>query len=98
MVYHLVEEEIFETYMKTLFGAVERFVIIYSSNSNTREEHQASHVRHRVFTEWVDTNMPEWGLMKHIPNKYPGDASGAHADFYLYEKRRRDERTIPGET
>lgn len=91
VVYHLVEEEIFESYMKTLFGAAERFVIIYSSNSNTREEHQASHVRHREFTEWVDTNMSEWDLMKHIPNKYPGDASGAQgsrADFYLYEKRR----------
>jgi len=91
VIYHLVEDDVFESYMKTLFGAGERFVIVYSSNSTLREQNQAAHVRHRRFTEWVDANAPEWSLMKHIPNRYPQSTSGTQgslADFYLYEKRR----------
>ena len=90
VVYHLIEDEIFESYMKTLFGAAECFVIVYSSNWNIREERQAAHVRHRVFTEWVDANMPGWTLMAQVPNRYPPSASGTQsslADFYLYERR-----------
>jgi hypothetical protein len=90
VVYHLVEDDVFESHMRTLFGAAERFVIVYSSNSTGREERQAAHVRHRVFTEWVDANMPEWSLMAHLPNRYPPGSSGTQgslADFYLYEKR-----------
>jgi len=93
VVYHLVEDEVFESYMRTLFGAGERYVIVYSSNAAIREEGQAKHVRHRVFTDWVDTNMPRWSLMEHIPNRYPpstADVQGSLADFYLYEKRRPD--------
>ena len=90
VIYHLVEDEVFESYMRTLFGAAERFVVIYSSNSEIREKAQAAHVRHRLFTEWVAANMPEWTLAEHVPNRYPPTASAAQAslaDFYIYEKR-----------
>ncbi len=55
-----------------------------------REEQQVRHVRHRVFSEWVDANAAQWHLLEHIPNKYPPDESGTRgspADFYIYEKR-----------
>ena len=90
VVYHLVEDEIFESYMETLFAAAERFVIVYSSNSEFHEPEQALHVRHRIFTGWVDANMPDWALMEHLPNRYPQTASdslGSLADFYFYQKR-----------
>jgi cyclopropane fatty-acyl-phospholipid synthase-like methyltransferase len=32
VIYHLVEDEVFETYMQTIFGASYQYVIIYSSN------------------------------------------------------------------
>jgi SAM-dependent methyltransferase len=51
VIYHLVEGNVFESHMRTLFGAGESFVIIYSSNSAMREERQARHIRHRVFTD-----------------------------------------------
>lgn len=91
VVYHLVEDAVFESYMSTLFDAAEQFVIVYSSNSEIHEEGQAAHVRHRVFTEWVDANKPQWALMEHIPNRYPESTSGARgslADFYVFERRR----------
>lgn len=91
VVYHLVEDAVFESYMSTLFDAAERFVIVYSSNSEICEPGQAAHVRHRAFTEWVDANKPQWTLMEHIPNRYPPSASGVRgslADFYIFERRR----------
>jgi hypothetical protein len=92
VIYHLVEDRVFESYMRTLFGAAERFVVIYSSNTGIQEQGQASHVLHRVFTEWIHANLPDWALEEHVPNRYPPTASatatqGSLADFYIYEKR-----------
>lgn len=38
VIYHLVEDEVFETYINTLFKSARRYVIIYSSNSDDNEE------------------------------------------------------------
>ena len=88
VIYHLVEDRIFETYMRTLFGAAEHYVVIYSSNT---EDNRGSspHVRHRNFTRWIDESLAGWRLAEHMPNKYPyrGDyRQGSFADFFIYEK------------
>ncbi len=78
--------------METLFAAAERFVIVYSSNSEHRAPDQARHVRHRIFTQWVDTNMPDWVLIEHLANRHPQSVPGTQgslADFYFYQKRPR---------
>jgi SAM-dependent methyltransferase len=87
VIYHLVEDRVFVDYMARLFGASERFVIIYSSNE-ARFERDAPHVRHRHFTKWIDALQPLWVLVKHIPNRYPleSDKEGSFADFYIYKK------------
>lgn len=82
--------DIFASYMETLFAAAERFVILYSSNSEHREPDQARHVRHRNFTRWVDANMADWVLIEYLANRHPQsapDAQGSLADFYFYQKR-----------
>ncbi len=90
VIYHLVEDEVFETYMKTLFSSARKFVIIYSSNFNEGEKfHLGAHVRHRKFTDWVETHYPDWKLLQHIPNKYRTGGSlnlGSYADFFIYQK------------
>ncbi len=88
VIYHLVEDEIFEAHMRRLFDSSQRFVIIYSSNTDVNETKTAPHVKHRKFTEWVATNHSRWRLKSHIPNKYPfkGNArEGSFADFFIYE-------------
>ena len=90
VVYHLVEDDVYASYMETLFAAAERFVIVYSSNSEHNEPGQARHVRHRIFTRWVDANMPDWVLLEHLANRHPlsmPDGQGSLADFYFYQKR-----------
>jgi SAM-dependent methyltransferase len=91
VIYHLVEDETFNKYMKTLFSASNHFVIIYSSNVNEGEKfHLGSHIRHRKFMDWVDTYLPEWKLIQYIPNRYPKRwiLRGSHADFFIYQKEK----------
>jgi SAM-dependent methyltransferase len=86
---HLVENAAFETYMRTLFGASTRYVIIYSSDTTKNRHRQAKHVRHRRFSRWVGRNAPGWRLIQHIPNRYPfnGDyMTSSFASFFIYEK------------
>jgi len=90
VIFHLVEDSVFEDYMNLLFKCSERFVIIYSSNEYITRVNQGCHVRHRKFTEWVNDNIEHWHLKTKIRNKYPytgvaGDSS--YADFYIYERR-----------
>ncbi|MHC4338168.1 MAG: hypothetical protein ACYSTG_09550 [Planctomycetota bacterium] len=90
VIYHLVEDRIFELYMRHMFSAAEKFVIIYSSDSDANHPFQAPHVKHRRFSEWVKTNLPKWKLSRRIENKYPfaeiDSRTGICADFFIYEK------------
>ena len=89
VIYHLVENETFEKYMEKVFSSSKKFVIVYSSNFDDGEERKAPHVRHRMFTNWVEENAKNFKLIKHIPNKYPFDGNGERtslADFYIFEK------------
>jgi SAM-dependent methyltransferase len=85
VIYHLVEDAVFEEYMRRLFGAARRFVVIYSSNYDSDA---VAHVRHRRFEDWICTSQPEWSLQERIPNAYPYDEaqpdSTSLADFYCY--------------
>lgn len=88
VIYHLVEDNTFENYMKTLFKASDKFVIIYSSNTD-RNEHDDPHVRHRKFTNWVSEHIVDFELIKQIPNRYPYDGDHtktSFADFYIYQR------------
>jgi SAM-dependent methyltransferase len=89
VIYHLVEDEVFRSYMRRLFESSSRFVIIYSSNTDEQDEIQVPHVKHREFTRWLKENIQGWKLMSSVPNIYPytGDIKeGSLADFYIYEK------------
>lgn len=89
VIYHLIEDEVFENYMETLFAAAERFVIVYSSNNEGSHLTPHPHVKHRRFSDWIERYATAWRLFTHIPNKYPFDEvsrEGSFADFYIYEK------------
>lgn len=90
VIYHLVEDEVFDDYMKKLFGLAERFVVVYSSNTEEQVSDVVKHVRHRKFTDWIDAAVPDFDLIETIPNNFPplpGKKEGSFADFFIYEKR-----------
>tara|TARA_B100002052_G_scaffold298459_1_gene331991 strand:- start:175 stop:852 length:678 start_codon:yes stop_codon:yes gene_type:complete len=90
VIYHLVEDQVYEQYMRDLFDVSSRFVIVYSSNKD--EKAPVEWVRHRKFTTWIEQHQPDWTLLEHIPNRYPETPGSdqdntSFADFYIFEKR-----------
>ena len=97
VIYHLVKDDVFESYMRRLFVSATRFVIVYSSNSDESLDTEATDVRHRKFTGWIETDAPGWTLAQRIANKFPyrGDhRKGSFADFYIYRRGDRAHRSI----
>lgn len=88
VIYHLVEDDIYEKHMELLFQSSRSFVLIYSSNFDTCGN---EHVRHRQFTIWVETNQPDYELILFEQNPYNADnpvveGKRSSADFYLFQK------------
>lgn len=81
VIYHLVEDQVYETYMTHLFAAAGRYVVVYTSNTTIGDT--APWVRHRKFSEWVDGHCPQWHLIlvESGCNAEPGGA-----DFFVYER------------
>ncbi len=89
VIYHLVEDSVFFSYMEQLFNSSTRLVVIYSSDTGKQYRLQAAHVKHRKFSKWIEQNRPDWNLVRHIPNKYSyidDKGEGSFAEFYIYEK------------
>jgi hypothetical protein len=86
VVFHLIEDHVFERYMTHLFAAATSFVIVYSTNVD--EIRSAEHVRHRHFTDWVSRNEPGWTLSAHVGNPEPAAApSEPRSDFFVFAPR-----------
>jgi hypothetical protein len=86
VLYHLIEDDIFYSYMERLFDSSEQFVIIYSSDYDEAQNH---HVKQRKFTKWIETNISHWKLAQYIPNEFPykgNNEEGSLSDFYIYKK------------
>jgi hypothetical protein len=88
VVYHLVEDYVFDSYMEQLFTSARRFVIVYSSNVD--QDSPARHIRHRQFTRWVERNKPEWRLISVVKNAWPYDEGDpqhtSFADFHVFAR------------
>jgi SAM-dependent methyltransferase len=86
VIYHLVEDRVFEEYMSRLFSISRRYVVIYASNYDGRT--QALHVRHRKFTAWIDKKAQEWQPTGFVANRFPADPlqpdETSFADFHFF--------------
>ena len=89
VLYHLVEDKVFNQYMRRLFSSSKKYVCIYSCDF---EKNHCAHVRCRKFTDWIERNVSDkWELVDIVRNKYPYDEnapdSTSWSDFYFYKKR-----------
>ncbi len=88
VIYHLVEDDVFENYMALLFSSSEEYVILYSTNVAGRSI-TMPHVKHRPFTSWINTNLPGWHMIDHIPGEeglHDPAKEGRGADFFIYQR------------
>ncbi len=89
VVFHLVEDAVFEHHMAQIFESARRFVVIYSSNTDIQADDSAVHVRNRRFTDWIDNNRQDWTLYRYLPNPYlqmDGYRGVTGSEFYIYRK------------
>ena len=89
VIYHLVEDRVFEAHLRAVFGAATRFVAVYSTNRDAPDDAGLPHVRHRRFTDFVDRELPGWKLIRNEkqPNAYSGDITQSSlAEFFLFQK------------
>lgn len=88
VIYHLVEDSTYDRYMKRLVAASEKYVCVYSSNVDRTSPD--THVRHRIFTNWMKEKAPAWELISTIKNPFPEDPTNPNetswADFYFFER------------
>ncbi len=82
VIFHLVEDDVYKTYMQRLFAAAQRFVVVLSSDREDSET-DSVHVRHHKFTDLVAERFPSWTLISTTRNPYPEN----FADFYVYGRR-----------
>tara|TARA_A200000113_G_scaffold222958_1_gene237566 strand:+ start:721 stop:1320 length:600 start_codon:yes stop_codon:yes gene_type:complete len=89
VIYHLIEDDVYEVYMNNLFSMSDKYVVIYALD---RDVHHCQHVRFRKFSDYIEKNLKEWKMIKHIPNKYAQHVLGKNndttspSDFYIYKK------------
>jgi len=85
VIFHLVEDEIFHKYMCHLFDAARKYVIIYSTNKESKSH--SPHYRQRKFTDWIDQNKTNWKLVEKIENEMnKGMDEARYAEFFIYCK------------
>lgn len=90
VVYHLVEDEIYQLHLSHVFGAARRFVVLYTSDADTFSPGEPSppHVRHRAVQRDVARLFPQWRLRQKIANPSPSTnafrSGTSFADFFVY--------------
>ena len=81
VVFHLVEDEVFEQTMRDIFETADRYVIVFSSNYEDPAPTE-KHMRHRRFTDYVESEFPAFDLVDFVENPFEDRIS----DFYVYER------------
>ncbi len=81
VIYHLLEDRVYLEYLRLLFRASGRFVIVYSSDRDGGRTPR--HVRERRFTPDVQREFPEFRLVRTIANRYPEQT---FAEFFIFER------------
>tara|TARA_B100001093_G_C26847297_1_gene1023462 strand:- start:318 stop:1544 length:1227 start_codon:yes stop_codon:yes gene_type:complete len=76
VVYHLIEDNVYQEYMKNIFSMSKKYVIIYAPNINHNE---AAHVKKREFIEYIFDNYTNFNLVKRIKENIG-------CPFYIFQK------------
>ncbi len=88
VLYHLVEDKIYELHLRHLFGSAQRFVVLYTSDADTISAagQAAAHICHRPVARDVATRFPHWSLAKRVPNPYRVGPVTSCAEFFIYRR------------
>lgn len=83
VLFHLIEDDVFERYMALLFDAAEHHVIVFAVDRELAWD--GTHERYRSFTDWVRRNRPAWKLEEEFDPATMGH-SGMLSRFYRFSR------------
>lgn len=69
VIFHLVEDHVFNDYMMMVFSASSKYVLIYSSDHDAKTANR--HVRHRAYSDWVKERAPQFSFETEWAHPYP---------------------------
>jgi hypothetical protein len=83
VIYHLVEDDVFEQHMADVFTSALHWVILYTTDSDSIDPDfkPAAHVKHRPVTSYVQTVFPQWEIREVLLNPAPHMGG---CDFYMF--------------
>jgi SAM-dependent methyltransferase len=81
VLFHLIEQKVYDDYLRLLFASAERYVVI-CSNDLTGAEREVTE-RYRSFTEWVAKHEPGWQLVEKVD---PPQGVDLMSSIYRYER------------
>lgn len=94
VVYHLSNDEVYQSYLSHLFSSSSRFVIIYSNNDEGGRpgvNESAGYVRFRDVLSDVERWQPGWVLVSAKPNRFPfstlNPSNTSFADFFVFARK-----------
>lgn len=85
VIFHLVEDSVYISYLDRLFHMDVKYVIIYSTNM---DRYRAHHVRDRKITVLIEHKYKQWKLIETIDNIYKNvpEPHGSECSFFVYER------------
>jgi hypothetical protein len=85
VIFHLVEDEDFESYMTRLCDSSRKYLILYTTDY---DRVLGSHERHRRVSPWM-RKRPDFELIRAVPNPYAGTRDNheeSDAGFLIYQR------------
>jgi hypothetical protein len=79
VILHLIEEEVYQQYMKDLFRLSNKYVIVYSTNKD-----EILGGIHNIFRKFLPDVPQEFELIEFIDNPHKGP--NTQADFFIFKK------------
>lgn len=70
VIYHLVEDAVYDAYMRRLCAAAGRYLLVYASDRDDSATGTA-HVRHRAYSRWIAAHAPELRPLRDWQHPYP---------------------------
>lgn len=88
VLFHLVEDAVYEAYLARLFGASERFVAVYAT-SVAEPVRTLPHVRHRPVENDIKRQFPNFRRMADVESALPPpvhSGEGGSTRFFFYQR------------
>lgn len=81
VIFHLTDDQVFDSYMNILWQSSRKAMIVYSSNNEMPSK--ANHVKHRKWTDWLENRFKGLYSSQLITHPYKDKS---FSDVYIIEK------------